>query len=71
MRRQSKPAKRGRRKTNKITVSVRMSPQTKVMLDKVTEELGLDSVSAYVEAAILKQLEHDKIPNLPLKRKKS
>jgi hypothetical protein len=59
--RQSKQGKVARRKTGKITVSVRMSPKTKALLDKVTEQLGLDSFSAYVEEAVLERLKRDEI----------
>lgn len=58
---QSKPAKAGRRKTGKITVSVRLSPQTKALLEKAAERFRLDSVSAYVEEAVLDRLKRDKI----------
>jgi hypothetical protein len=71
MPRQSKRSKTGRRKTGKITVSVRLSPETKALLDKATEQFGLDSFSAYVEEALLERLERDKITDQPLKRKKS
>jgi hypothetical protein len=68
---QSKWSKTGRRKTGKITVSVRLSPQTKALLDKATEQLSLDSFSAYVEKAVLERLERDEITGQLLKRKKS
>ena len=62
-----RPSKQG-----KITASVRMSPKTKALLDKATEELGLDSFSAYVEKAILEQLKRDRLfPKFLGKRKKS
>jgi len=38
-----------------------MSPKTKALLDKVTEQLGLDSFSAYVEEAVLERLKRDEI----------
>jgi hypothetical protein len=60
MPRQSKRSKAGRRKTGKISVTVRMSPETKAMLEKATEELGLDSFSALVEEAILERLKRNK-----------
>lgn len=61
MPRKSKPAKTCRRKTGKITVTVRLSPETKAMLDRAAEQLNLDSFSAYVEEAILQRIKRDKI----------
>jgi predicted transcriptional regulator len=61
MPRNPKPPKIGRRKTGKITVSVRLSPETKALLDRATEQLGLDSFSVYVEEAIRQRLKRDKI----------
>jgi hypothetical protein len=61
MSRQSKRSKVGRRKTGKITVSVRLSPETKALLDQATQQLGLDSFSRYAEEAILQRLKRDKI----------
>jgi predicted transcriptional regulator len=58
---QSKWSKTGRRKTGKITVSVRLSPETKALLDKAAEQFRLDSFSAYVEEAVLERLKRDKI----------
>jgi hypothetical protein len=58
---QSKQDKIARRKTGKITVSVRISPKTKALLDNATEQLGLDSFSACVEQAVLERLKRDKI----------
>jgi hypothetical protein len=71
MPRQSKRPKIARRKTGKISITVRMSPQTRAILDRAAEQLGLDSFSAYVEKAVLEQVKRDKITNQPLKRKKS
>jgi hypothetical protein len=61
MPRKSTPPKTGRRKTGKLTVSVRLSPETKALLDKATAQLGLDSFSLYVEEAIRQRLKRDKI----------
>jgi hypothetical protein len=61
MPRQTKRSKAGRRKTGKISVTVRLSPETKAMLDRATEQFGLDSFSVYVEEAILQRLKRDKI----------
>jgi hypothetical protein len=63
MPRQSKRPKIARRKTGKISVTVRMSPETRVLLDKAAEQFGLDSFSAYVEKAVLEQVKRDKITN--------
>jgi predicted transcriptional regulator len=71
MPRRTKWSQVGRRKTGKITVSVRLSPETKALLDKAAEQFGLDSFSAYAEEAILERLERDEITSGPLKRKKS
>jgi hypothetical protein len=67
----AKRSKTGRRKTGKITVSMRFSPRTRAMLDAAAEQFELDSVSAYVEEAVLERLERDKIIGPSLKRKKS
>jgi hypothetical protein len=64
-------SKTGRRKTGKITVSMRFSPKTRAMLAAAAEQFELDSVSAYVEEAVLERLERDKITGQSLKRKKS
>ena len=61
MPRNSKPSKTGRRKTGKISVTVRLSPETKTMVDRATEEFGLDSFSVYIEEAIRQRLKRDKI----------
>jgi predicted transcriptional regulator len=61
MPRKPKPPKTGRRKTGKITVSVRLSPETKAMLDRAAEQFDLDSVSLYVEEAIRQRLKRDKV----------
>ena len=61
MPRKPKPPKIGRRKTGKITVSVRLSPETKAMLDRAAEQFDLDSFSLYVEEAIRQRLKRDKI----------
>jgi hypothetical protein len=61
MPRSPKPAKRGRRKTGRISVNVRMAPQTKALLDQATLQLGLDSFSSYIEQAILERLQRDKL----------
>jgi hypothetical protein len=51
----------GRRKTGKMTVSVRISPQTKARLDQAVEQLELDSFSDYVETALKTQFRRDGI----------
>jgi predicted transcriptional regulator len=61
MPRQTKRSKAGRRKTRKISVTIRLSPETRMLLDRVAEQLDLDSVSAYVEEAIRQRLKRDKI----------
>jgi len=42
-------------------IIVRMSPETKALLDQATEQLGLDSFSSYVEEAILEKLQRDRL----------
>jgi hypothetical protein len=71
MPRQSKRPKIARRKTGKISITVRLLPQTRALLDKATEQFGLDSFSSYVEKAVLERLERDEITGQSLKRKKS
>jgi predicted transcriptional regulator len=71
MPRQPKQPKIARRRTGKITISLRLSPETKARLDKAAAHFELDSFSAYAEQAILERLERDKITNQPLQRKKS
>jgi predicted transcriptional regulator len=61
MPRQSKRPKAGRRKTGKISITVRLSPETRTLLDKAAEQLELDSVSLYVEEAVRQRLKRDKI----------
>jgi uncharacterized protein (DUF1778 family) len=61
MPRQPKRPKAGRRKTGKISITVRLSPETRTLLDKAAEQLGLDSVSVYVEEAIRQRLKRDKV----------
>jgi len=61
MPRQIKRPKAGRRKTGKISVTVRLSPETKGMVDSSTEKFGLDSFSVYIEEAIRQRLKRDKI----------
>jgi predicted transcriptional regulator len=61
MPRQTKRPKAGRRKTGKISVTVRLSPETKTMVDRATEQFGLDSFSVYIEEAIRQRLKRDKI----------
>jgi len=61
MPRNSKPVKTGRRKTGKISVTVRLSPETKAMVDRAAEQFGLDSFSVYIEEAIRQRLKRDKI----------
>jgi hypothetical protein len=51
----------GRRTTGKITVVVRMLPETKTRVEKAAREFNLDSTSEYVEKAILAQLKKDGI----------
>jgi hypothetical protein len=61
MPRNSKPSKTGRRKTGKISVTVRLSPETKALVDSATEQFSLDSFSVYIEEAIRQRLRRDKI----------
>jgi len=61
MPRQTKRPKAGRRKTGKISVTVRLSPETRTLLDRAAEQLGLDSFSVYIEEAIRQRLKRDKI----------
>jgi len=61
MPRNSKPAKTGRRKTGKISITVRLSPETKAMVDRATEQFDLDSFSVYIEESIKQRLKRDKI----------
>ena len=51
----------GRRKTSKISVTIRLSPETRMLLDRAAEQFDLDSVSLYVEEAIRQRLKRDKI----------
>jgi hypothetical protein len=53
--------KKGRRSTGKITVTLRLLPETKERLEKAATQFNLDSVSEYAENAILTQLKKDKI----------
>ena len=51
----------GRRATGKITITVRVRPETKKCLEKAATQLNLDSSSEYVEEAILAKLKKDGI----------
>jgi predicted transcriptional regulator len=51
----------GRRATGKITITVRVRPETKKRLEKAATQLNLDSSSEYVEEAILAKLQKDGI----------
>jgi hypothetical protein len=54
--------KAGRKKTGKKTVTLRLTPSTKELLEKVPlGELQFSSLSAYCEKAILAQLKKDGI----------
>jgi predicted transcriptional regulator len=54
-----KHGKGGRPKSNRITVSVRISPEEKTALDHAAEAAGLDK-SGYFRRALLTQLKKDR-----------
>jgi hypothetical protein len=51
----------GRRSTGKITITLRVRPQTKEWLERAAVQLNLDSSSEYAEEAILAKLKKDGI----------
>jgi uncharacterized protein (DUF1778 family) len=51
----------GRRSTGKITITLRVRPETKERLEKAAAQLNLDSSSEYAEEAILAKLKKDGI----------
>jgi uncharacterized protein (DUF1778 family) len=50
--------KAGRPKSGRITITVRLSPEQKDLLDRGAEKSGLDK-SAYVRQALLSQLKRN------------